>query len=60
MKRGKLSKKEDNLLLLIQNPLDSRASYRTVLYSYTTYRMAKDDSYRTVSEFLIFPFNFLN
>ncbi len=36
------------------------SSYRAVLYSYTCYRVLKNDgSYSTTGEFSIFPFNFL-
>lgn len=33
-------------------------SYRAILYSYK--RVGSDGSYKTVPEFLVFPFNFLN
>ena len=36
------------------------SSYRAVLYSYTRYRVLKEDgTYYTTGKFSIFPFNFL-
>ena len=36
-------------------------SYRAIFYSYKRYGIvARDGSYKTVPEFLIFPFNFIN
>lgn len=50
------------LLMCIPLPFGTRegelASYRAILFSYTSYRVIRqDDNYYTTSEFLFFSFN---
>lgn len=69
-KRGKKKRKKLFILLLVivlffpiigSSEEGVVVSYRAILYSYKRYGIvARDGSYKTVSEFLIFPFNFLN
>ena len=69
-KRDKKKRKKIFIILLILVlffPITYRykdggtVSYMAILYSYTKYhRLEADESYYTVPEFLVFPFNFLN
>lgn len=67
-KRKRMSKKRKILLLCIllcfpvpwSGEEGNLSSYRAVLYSYTRYRVLKEDgTYYTTGKFSIFPFNFL-
>lgn len=73
MKRGKRNKKKRKklfillLVIVLFFPIIGSSeeggvvSYRAILYSYKSYGIvARDGYYKTVPEFLVFPFNFLN